>query len=58
MGMVMLLREDRLRLYGGSYKENEVDVYDPDDIINDPYWKDNYQDTDEEDFLLQLAKAG
>ena len=58
MGMLMLLREDRLRLYGGSYREEEVDVYDPDDIVNDPYWDNNYKDMSEEDFLNKLMRAG
>ena len=48
MGMLMLLREDRLRLYGGSYREEEADVYDPDDIVNDPYWENNWKPEFEE----------
>lgn len=41
LGMLMLLREDRLRLMGGRYdgKENEIDN---DDVLNDSYWADNY----------------
>lgn len=58
MGMLMLLREDRLRLYGGSYREEEADVYDPDDIVNDPYWDANYKEMDEEDFFNTLMDAG
>jgi hypothetical protein len=53
MGMLMLLREDRLRLYGGSYREEEADVYDPDDIVNDPYWSSNYKEGNEDEFSFE-----
>ena len=56
MGMLMLLREYRLRLYGGNYREDEAGVYDPDDIVNDPYWENNYKDMSDEDFLQQLMR--
>jgi hypothetical protein len=47
MGMLMLLREDKLRLMGGHYQGYD-DVEDPDDISNDDYWKNNFQDSNEE----------
>ena len=52
MGMLMLLREDRLRLYGGSYRGEEADVYDPDDIVNDPYWEENWKGSEDDDFFM------
>ena len=50
LGMLMLLREDRLRLMGGRYdgKENEID---DDDVLNDSYWGDNYHWENEETFF-------
>ena len=44
MGMLMLLREDRLRLMGGRYDGDNIDAYDPNDKANDPYFTDNYHD--------------
>ncbi len=49
MGMLMLLREDKLRLMGGKYDEREFDD-DSDDVLNDSYWSDNYNGGDGEDF--------
>ena len=48
MGMLMLLREDKLRLMGGHYQGIESDFEDPDDISNDDYWKNNFQDNGED----------
>ena len=42
LGMLMLLREDRLRLMGGKYDDRDTDVDDPDDILNDEYFKNNF----------------
>jgi hypothetical protein len=47
LGMLMLLREDKLRLMGGSYNAEPEDWNDPDDISNDPYWDNNYTDYEE-----------
>jgi hypothetical protein len=55
MGMLMLLREDKLRLMGGRYNGREDDWEDPDDIANDEYWKNNFSD-DEEDRLEKMYK--
>ena len=49
MGMLMLLREDKLRLMGGKYDEREFDDG-SDDVLNDSYWSDNYNGGDGEDF--------
>ena len=49
MGMLMLLREDKLRLMGGKYDEKEFDDG-SDDVLNDSYWSDNYNGGDGEDF--------
>ena len=46
MGMLMLLREDKLRLMGGRFNDVDVDYEDPNDISNDSYWKDNYYMTE------------
>ena len=56
MGMLMLLREDKLRLMGGSYNGMDTDVLDDDDVLNDPYWKDNYVAYDEEDMIAMMYK--
>ena len=48
LGMLMLLREDRLRLMGGKYDERDTDSEDPDDILNDEYWKNNYHEEAED----------
>lgn len=54
LGMLMLLREDRLRLMGGKYDERDTDPDDPDDILNDEYWKNNYQEeTEDIDSFMQ-----
>ena len=53
MGMLMLLREDKLRLMGGSYNGRDDDWEDPNDIANDEYWKDNFKDTGE-DALMEM----
>jgi hypothetical protein len=50
MGMLMLLREDRLRLMGGKYSGERDDVEDPDDVANDDYWKNNYIGGNEDAF--------
>jgi hypothetical protein len=47
LGMLMLLREDKLRLMGGAYNAEPEDWNDPDDISNDPYWDNNYTDYEE-----------
>lgn len=44
LGMLMLLREDRLRLMGGKYDNRDTDVEDPDDLLNDEYFKNNYHE--------------
>lgn len=51
MGMLMLLREDRLRLMGGNYNGRDDDWEDPDDIANDDYWKNNFTDSGSEGFF-------
>ena len=51
MGMLMLLREDRLRLMGGKYDKDRQEAYDPDDPMNDPFFLDNYKDNDEDDIM-------
>ena len=48
LGMLMLLREDKLRLMGGRYDGRENEPDDPDDILNDNYWSDNYQGNSDE----------
>ena len=48
LGMLMLLREDRLRLMGGKFDREASEYEDPNDPINDSYWKDNYNDSGEE----------
>lgn len=47
MGMLMLLREDKLRLMGGRYNSTEEDIFDPDDIANDEYWSNNFISSEE-----------
>ena len=56
MGMLMLLREDKLRLMGGAYNGREEDFVDPDDIANDEYWKDNFKDTEDDEFSESMYK--
>jgi hypothetical protein len=56
MGMLMLLREDKLRLMGGAYNGKEEDFIDPDDIANDEYWKDNFKDTEDDEFSESMYK--
>ena len=55
MGMLMLIREDKLRLMGGSYNGRDDDWEDPDDILNDDYWSKNFIDTGE-DALSSMYK--
>jgi hypothetical protein len=43
LGMLMLLREDKLRLMGGKYDDRDSIEDDPDDILNDEYFKNNYK---------------
>lgn len=57
MGMLMLLREDKLRLLGGSYNGKDEDWEDPDDLSNDEYWKNNYRMTEEEEDSWQKQFA-
>lgn len=49
LGMLMLLREDKLRLMGGKYEDRDTDVEDPDDILNDEYFKNNFAGSEDED---------
>ncbi len=56
MGMLMLLREDKLRLMGGAYNGKDEDWNDPDDIANDEYWSKNFQDEDEDSMLEMMYK--
>ena len=55
MGMLMLIREDKLRLMGGSYNGRDDDWEDPDDILNDDYWSKNFIDNGE-DALSSMYK--
>ena len=48
LGMLMLLREDRLRLMGGKYEDRDTIDDDPDDILNDEYWSKNFRGNDED----------
>ena len=50
LGMLMLIREDKLRLAGGRFNNHTEDAYDPDDPANDAFFTDNYPE--EEDELL------
>jgi hypothetical protein len=52
MGMLMLLREDRLRLMEGKYTIGKQEEYDPDYLGNDPYFQNNYKPFEEEDRLF------
>lgn len=58
LGMLMLLREDKLRLMGGSYKKEQEDWDDPDDISNDQFWNDNYTDYEEIEKQEMMYKKG
>ena len=51
LGMLMLLREDRLRLMGGKYDEKNTDYDDPDDVLNDEYWKNNYIESEQDEYV-------
>ena len=42
LGMLMLLREDKLRLMGGKFDREKQDEKDPNDPQNDDFFKDNY----------------
>ncbi len=53
LGMLMLLREDKLRLMQGRYNVGMQDEYDPNDIANDPYFSDNYKNPEENMFSLE-----
>ena len=57
MGMLMLIREDKLRLMGGQYNGRNDGIPDPDDIANDDYWKNNFKDTGE-DALMEMMYKG
>jgi hypothetical protein len=52
----MLLREDKLRLMGGSYNGRDDGIPDPNDIANDPYWNDNFKEEDEDKMLEWMYK--
>ena len=56
MGMLMLLREDRLRLYGGYYKGNEEDIKYVDPILDDEYWSNNFTDSSNESIDSIMSK--
>jgi hypothetical protein len=56
MGMLMLLREDKLRLMGGQYNGKDEDWNDPDDPANDEFWSNNYQDKDEDERNMMMYK--
>jgi hypothetical protein len=56
MGMLMLLREDKLRLMGGSYNGRDDDIPDPDDPANDEFWSNNYHDVDEDEMNMMMYK--
>lgn len=55
MGMLMLLREDRLRLMEGKYTIGKQDEYDPDYLGNDPYFENNYKPYSEEESLFPAS---
>ena len=42
LGMLMLLREDKLRLMGGKFDREKQEEKDPNDPQNDDFFKDNY----------------
>lgn len=56
MGMLMLIREDKLRLMGGQYNGRDEGIPDPDDIANDEYWKNNFKDTGEDMIMEMMYK--
>jgi hypothetical protein len=56
MGMLMLLREDKLRLMGGCYNGRDEGVPDPDVIANDEYWRENFKQSDEDMLHEMLYK--
>ena len=56
MGMLMLLREDKLRLMGGSYNGRDDDIPDPDDIANDEYWENNFREATEDEMMMPIYK--
>lgn len=56
LGMLMLLREDKLRLMGGSYNGKDEDWNDPDDIANDEFWSNNFQEEDEDSMMMKMYK--
>ena len=53
LGMLMLLREDKLRLMGGRYSGTEDDFDDSDDVLNDEYWNNNFKDLGE-DYSMEM----
>lgn len=55
MGMLMLLREDRLRLMGGNYNGQDEEE-DPDDILNDEYWTNNFKGDEQETIDTFMSK--
>jgi hypothetical protein len=50
LGMLMLLREDKLRLMGGKFNPHQESTFDPNDPANDSFFTDNYpfEETDSE----------
>jgi hypothetical protein len=54
LGMLMLLREDKLKYMGGEYKFGNEDAYDPDNKLNDPYFTDNYKKPVDYDHQFEL----
>ena len=56
MGMLMLIREDKLRLMGGQYNGRDEGIPDPNDIANDEYWKNNFKDTGEDMIMEMMYK--
>ncbi len=56
LGMLMLLREDKLRLMGGSYNGKDEDWSDPDDISNDEFWSNNFPEDNEDSMMEMMYK--
>ncbi len=56
MGMLMLLREDKLRLMGGQYNGKDEDWNDPDDPANDEFWSNNFHDEDGDEMSMMMYK--
>jgi len=56
MGMLMLLREDKLRLMGGAYNGRNDDIPDPNDPANDEFWSNNFHEEDEDEKNMLMYK--